>query len=114
VEISGPIRFHLGRRFEKIRYAGYSGGLEVPGTEGTAGGVWDGLCKELIAAQRRLYDSYVAQVSSTDPKPNETDFKLWCREDTGAGIRTLSGWQFRKSGKHRWGGAIDIDAGDNP
>ncbi len=70
-----------------------------------------GVCAELrdllFRAQRRIYRSYAAEMSSTGGTPTESGFRAWC------GVRVVSGWQFR-SKQHSRGAAIDIDATFNP
>lgn len=49
-----------------------------------------GVCAELrdllFRAQRRIYRSYAAEMSSTGGTPTEQGFRAWC------GVRVVSGW----------------------
>ena len=97
----------LGQRFRAQTYSGIKDGNRVPDTTHRGAGVCAEFRDVLFDAQRRIFSSYAAEVTSKGENPSEAGFKSWC------GVRDLSGWQFR-SRQHRLGAAIDIDPLYNP
>lgn len=99
----------LGSRIAPQTYKEYPGGPGTPaGTSHTVAGVAKEFAEELMRAQRRIFQAFAAQARSPAEITQEA-FTSWC------GITgKLGGYQFRQSGRHKSGIALDIDTPSNP
>ena len=97
----------LGQPFAKASYSEYPQGPTGSSIHHEVAGVCASFKELLVAAQRRIYDSFVAQAKRAGTGTSEGEFADWC--DVGM----VRGYRCESRG-HGWGMAIDIDPAENP